>query len=663
MSDKQDFYVGQVVNANEMDDIYNDVEAAEQNLAVDLAAAQGTDPTKEGGIMRGLVVSRATATVVQVTAGVARDGNGRFVELPVNASVSVVNEGDTLEGVAAGAVGDGSIVATTIPGGSEAWLSLYLVPDTNLSDPRMDGLGNPIDYRQTESFHFRLELGTPAVPKASSRASITADKILLTDLLIDDAGNIRTGLGTGVDGVGNSSHDFNEMGYGLEDTPALYGRRADWIAIDPNGTDFDLWKNALDTANANNKAYANVRSGDPRDALRQFLLLISEAGSASKFGGSEMINGRPVTGKTLSAPGSAVAAQMPSGSIHAQLEALYNKVNTLLSRGSDTLTGSLTATAAIAAGTTLVAGTSVTAGTDLAGQRAFLTPAAVNQAAAVLNALNLPMMDATLAGLIAITDPEANLPLRLEPYGRIAHPHRFYDDFHYSSWIDAASIVDKYQFAGGGNADVLCSGSVNTGALVGHLGGAAVFSTTLAGAADIGTLSGPRTWVLDSAKSLYRFMGRIATDGVAMNTRIDSVGMRSGPAAGNWFIAFVHDYAGNSNNGNWHFFITDGTNTLNLDLGTAPNNLVPAADNYDNLYFAVEDNQSIKVWVSGMTAEVAADLTTASPGAIDLSGVGDLQQLFCSLNNNGTGADAELYLDFWEITDNAALFRNGGTQF
>jgi hypothetical protein len=350
MASIQDWFLGQIVTEGEMDQIYTDLNAAERSLAKEAHLGQGpaVSAHRDGGILSGLTVTKDTPTSVSVVAGAARDGNGKRISLPVDAAVSLVNLGDTTEGETVSAVGDGSLTASSITAG-EAWLSLFIAYDTHLADTRIDALNNTINFRQTESFHFELMIGTDSAPPAISRPNLADTRVLLCDILLDNSGEIRV-ISTR-DAICNSTYDFNKIGYGPEDTAALFGRRSDWVAIDPDGTLYPLLQTARDTSEPHNHAYHNIRAGSPRDAMQKLIELYATPGTVSKAGGSEVIGGRPVTGKVLSAPGAAAALQMPAGSIHDQLEALYDKVNTLLSRGTDTLTGNLTITGSLAVAT------------------------------------------------------------------------------------------------------------------------------------------------------------------------------------------------------------------------------------------------------------------------------------------------------------------------
>lgn len=225
----QNWYTGQTVIESEMDQVYTDAASAEKSLAKEAGVHQPSAALagQQGGISSGLVVTRVSDTVVQVSAGTARDSQGRRISLPSAATVSLTAVGDTDEGDLTDATGDGTAVAITA--GKEAWISLFLVYDETLSQPKVDDLGQNLMYRTVESFHFFLGIGAEAPSgTATALTALSADKILLADILLDDAEAIRQidpGSGT-ADAICGSSADFNAIGYGLDDTPALAGRRS-----------------------------------------------------------------------------------------------------------------------------------------------------------------------------------------------------------------------------------------------------------------------------------------------------------------------------------------------------------------------------------------------------------------------------------------------------
>ena len=363
--DIQDFYIAQIVAQGEMDQIYADAEAAEQNMAkeanlgqVPVAVPAGdAGALRSGGILSGLVVTADTPvvagkTVVNVSAGVARDSDGERIVLPADATVSLLNLGSTPQGDITNALGDGGLTASSITAG-EAWVSLYLAKDTALSDIRVDGLGNSINYRQVESFHFELFVGADASAPAIARTNLDDSRVLLCDILLDNAGEIRviTSVDTAAVAtyvIATSTYSLALIGYGPDDAADLTGRRSDWAAIDYTNEDGTLaleltsWRDAANTDGPSGKDYFNIRTGDPRSLARELAVRFAKSGTPTAVAGSELIGGKSTTGSARTSPAGAVLELGASQSVHAQLVALKNKVNTLLSRGTDTFTGNLT---------------------------------------------------------------------------------------------------------------------------------------------------------------------------------------------------------------------------------------------------------------------------------------------------------------------------------
>ena len=131
--DIQDWYIAQIVAQGELDQLYTDAEAAEQNMAKEanlgqtsVAVAAGVaGALSSGGILTGLLVTSISPgnpnqTVVNVTAGVARDSDGERIVLAADATVALTNLGDTPQGDITNATGDGGLTASSITAG-EAW--------------------------------------------------------------------------------------------------------------------------------------------------------------------------------------------------------------------------------------------------------------------------------------------------------------------------------------------------------------------------------------------------------------------------------------------------------------------------------------------------------------------------------------------------------------
>lgn len=186
MSDRKDFYFQQPVQENELDSAYNDMEVADLQQAIDWGIAAIDLDVNRGGIMRGLSVLNPSGLNIDVVVGAAYDHQGRRVGLVTQKTVDISKTGTT----AVGAGGTPSGGVSTDPGaGNRRWVTVFIVFDRDLQDPRVDGLGAPIFFERRESFRFIVSMGTPA-PTPGDFAPLQTGTLLLGDFRITDAGAV-----------------------------------------------------------------------------------------------------------------------------------------------------------------------------------------------------------------------------------------------------------------------------------------------------------------------------------------------------------------------------------------------------------------------------------------------------------------------------------------
>jgi hypothetical protein len=261
--DRVNAYHGQVVAESELDQMFDDAENAERNLALDTAsqAAVADSPSSDvfGGIVSGLVVGGiAGDTSVTVPVGRARDNQGRRITLASGATVALSHTGTSAEGDYT-AVGSGAVITGSCPAGERIVAALFLVYDENLSDPRTDATGATIQYRILESFHFDIQIGTsfahpPGAPP--SRTALANNKVLLADLLLtNNAGTME------LVAILNSDQDWDAL---TGNYASLDGRRQDYIALEQ--ADFTVLNN-MDT---------HVRAPSARKALYDLLGIMED---------------------------------------------------------------------------------------------------------------------------------------------------------------------------------------------------------------------------------------------------------------------------------------------------------------------------------------------------------------------------------------------------
>jgi hypothetical protein len=316
------YYYMQLVVDSDLDDIYADMALLERNRLVKyhgLCQAAGEADVK-GGIVRGLTVTKSGAKAINVANGEAKDVNGRPIMLPSVATVSLTNVGDTVAGVGISGTATATGSAVAIGSGKERWLSLWIVYDEISSDPRTDGLGDTVNFRITESFHFHIEIyGSDDSAPSLNRVSLSDNYVFLTDILLDENETIRSITATDV--ICATSADFDRFG----DYASLGGRRSDWLAAE-NASDFP--QRAL-------RSLA-IRKGTAREAIIE-LLKQTEKQTAPE--GALLVGAKAVSGALDESDGGTgeVALSLSAGSVGAQLNSLLVALNKKLGRGGGLL--------------------------------------------------------------------------------------------------------------------------------------------------------------------------------------------------------------------------------------------------------------------------------------------------------------------------------------
>jgi hypothetical protein len=242
------------------------------------------------------------------------------------------------------------------------------------------------------------------------------------------------------------------------------------------------------------------------------------------------------------------------------------------------------------------------------------------------------------------TKMSASTPaLTFEACGRIAYPHRFFDDFHYADWVSFGTAPGhRYTVLRTGVAEDIRQ--LPAGATPMEHGGVVAIQTT-ANAADSASIAGSASWVLDSDISFLGFYARIALDLAASATRIDAFGLAQMPGGGTWVVRFVRDQ-GRFGDGNWRFEVDDGA----AGPWVGVTGIGPTANIFQNFYWVCTGEDSFDFWVEGMAAPVQLDI---SPGTI--AGLAQRSAIFLSTSNNAVATAIESYVDYWEIWDSAAL--------
>jgi hypothetical protein len=199
MGNRRDYFFRQIVTEGELDQGYLDLEDADRNFAIEHGLAQlldisttlpdVTDPVF-GGIVDGLDATTSGTLVATVTKGVAYDQLGRRQPVAANATVDLTATGET--SINTGGTPTGGAATAPNPGETR-WVTLMLVFDRLLSDPRVDGNGATVFFQRDESFRFRVRMGASIFgPNPITNAPpVEANTVLLGDFQ-RDAGSVIT---------------------------------------------------------------------------------------------------------------------------------------------------------------------------------------------------------------------------------------------------------------------------------------------------------------------------------------------------------------------------------------------------------------------------------------------------------------------------------------
>lgn len=160
--DRRDFFFRQRVKQEELDQVFDDAEAADQAIVVD---------TDYFGVLIGLDVSEHSPNnlTVDVTGGTARTRTGQRVYVPASQQVNCAVDFQNVN-TAVGGVGNSRII------------SVFIKFTRNNQFPRTDGNGITVFYDRLESFRFFVKQGAEAL--SPTPPSLELDGVLLCDITL-----------------------------------------------------------------------------------------------------------------------------------------------------------------------------------------------------------------------------------------------------------------------------------------------------------------------------------------------------------------------------------------------------------------------------------------------------------------------------------------------
>ena len=163
MADRRDYYFRQKVTEAELDSGFDGLEQADFALAVDNDLI---------GIVAGLGV--AEAAIPNLTVDVQGPGTAYSKAGERIAIASTQNQDVSVD--------DGALSTAVGVPGNEKWVSLFILFDRALSDPRIDGNSVSVFFVRDESFAFSVVQGAEAPLGTAARPALDSGKILLADI-------------------------------------------------------------------------------------------------------------------------------------------------------------------------------------------------------------------------------------------------------------------------------------------------------------------------------------------------------------------------------------------------------------------------------------------------------------------------------------------------
>ena len=269
MSDRSDFYYEQEVTQAELDQAFDDVENADRNLLAD--QEDSANAFSIFGVANGLTVAQTStpSLSVEIADGVAYDVQGR--RIPHSGGPYTLD------------------LTSLQPGSDQRYVRIYAEFNRDLSDPRTDGLGGAIDYRQTEGVVFSADAGaisaSPVKPAVLTGKILIATVLMVNGLLVTDA-RISLGTPTATDADG----DRQEGGFAVahaKQNPTnrkiLYASGGDEV-IDLNGNHIRARGGEIYLDRGTIRRAEQVQAEGPPDPASGVGFLYVDPSSADEFG-------------------------------------------------------------------------------------------------------------------------------------------------------------------------------------------------------------------------------------------------------------------------------------------------------------------------------------------------------------------------------------------
>jgi hypothetical protein len=316
MADRRDYFFRQKVTEAELDAGFEGIEQADFNLAVDNNII---------GVVEGMGVSEKSGTPdlsVDVQGpGTAYSKDGERINFSSTQNVDVSED-------------DGGSPTTVGTPGNTKVVSVFIVFDRALSDPRTDGNGSTVYFQRDESFEFSVVQGSEAVIGSEVPPPLDSGKILLADIRLENGTTQVLDAATvgAYDQIDTTRREdaFKFTGGTVEiEEGTAYDAINSFLTEFNNHIDGTSNKHPADEvtyAGSGNWETGSPLAGSPADVEAAIDQIVADLATTSSPGGSEKVGS-----KALSAWHD--TNNIAAGDIYAQIDAIVTQLSSTASQG------------------------------------------------------------------------------------------------------------------------------------------------------------------------------------------------------------------------------------------------------------------------------------------------------------------------------------------
>lgn len=173
--DRKQFFYKQSVQYGDLNGGFDQVEARFKNMLVD-HGSYGIAANPYGTSFKELEVIENSPKDMSVKIGTGfaypKNGTRAYRATSTNVLNCALDKNNT----------------STIPSaGKQRYISIFILPDYNLTDGRIDGNGDTVYFNKEVQHKFEVEKGAEANPGLAVKPSLRTDAVLLADILLADS--------------------------------------------------------------------------------------------------------------------------------------------------------------------------------------------------------------------------------------------------------------------------------------------------------------------------------------------------------------------------------------------------------------------------------------------------------------------------------------------